>query len=60
MIKQCCGNCEFWDREFTLFTSFTSPKQVKAKCRNDASPTNNNWMLSLNEGQDCPVYKERK
>jgi len=55
-----CGTCEFFDRRegSRIDTSFTRPQQVKSKCTNERSEHFGKWVLSLNDGQSCAVYKE--
>ncbi len=54
---QRCGNCKFWDRKNSLPTSFTEPRQTKAKCLNAEILCCLGWKLET-EGKNCTGYEE--
>lgn len=56
--NQKCGNCRFWDKVGLLPTSFTKPRQAKARCINQELSYYTQWKLE-SEGKNCTGYEEK-
>jgi len=57
MVKKC-GNCEYWDREKAGYSFYAN--RSLASCNFPTPISVKKTMTYENEGQDCPVYLERK
>lgn len=57
-MNQQCGNCKFWDRDNIIGT--TSRAAPCLALIPDCARVVNNGYMGETEGQNCPVYEERK
>jgi len=57
MTTKQCGNCEFWDKENAINSSFVNKKL--AECRFPVPICVSKTMTYEDIGKDCPIYIPR-